>query len=153
LSLIPQRFEHLVKLGKIILFFDAFDEMADRVRWEVTRSNFQELRRAAEQSGKVILTCRTHYFKDRNEQVKLISEGPRLSEIETDLYRELKQQSGAEIVYLQEFDDEQIQAYLRKARPTTFQEDWQKIQKIYNLRELAQRPLLLDMIVKSLPKL
>ncbi|MGH7455010.1 MAG: hypothetical protein ACRENG_26885, partial [bacterium] len=26
------RFEHLVRLGKIILLFDAFDEMADRVR-------------------------------------------------------------------------------------------------------------------------
>jgi uncharacterized protein YjbI with pentapeptide repeats len=153
LSLAFPRFEHLVRLGKIVLFFDAFDEMADRVRWEVTRSNFHELRRAVEQSGKVILTCRTHYFKDRNEQVKLIGQGPRLSEIETDLYRELKQQSGAEVVYLQEFDDKQIQDYLRKARAKTFSEDWQKIHDIYNLHELAQRPLLLDMIVKSLPSL
>lgn len=147
------RFEHLVRLGKVILLFDAFDEMADRVRWEVTKSNFTELRRAAEQNGKVILTCRTHYFKDRNEQAKLIGVGPRLSEIETDLYRELKQQSGAEVVYLQEFDDAQIKAYLHKARPQTATTDWQKIQNIYNLKELAQRPLLLDMIVKSLPKL
>jgi len=54
---------------------------------------------------------------------------------------------------LQEFDDGQIQEYLRKARPKTAAEDWQKIQAIYNLKELAQRPLLLDMIVKSLPKL
>ena len=147
------RFEHLVRLGKIILLFDAFDEMADRVRWEVTRSNFRELNRAAEQSGKVILTCRTHYFKDRNEQVRLIGEGPSLSEVETELYRELRQQSGAEVVYLQEFDDGQIQAYLAKARPQTAAEDWKKIEAIYNLRDLAQRPLLLDMIVKSLPKL
>ena len=41
------RFEHLVRLGKIVLFFDAFDEMADRVRWDITQANFQELRRAA----------------------------------------------------------------------------------------------------------
>jgi predicted NACHT family NTPase len=129
--------------------------MADRVRWEVTKSNFTELRRAADfgGAGKVILTCRTHYFKDRNEQVKLIGQGPRLSEIETELYRELRQQSNAEVVYLQEFDDEQIQAYLHKARPQTAAEDWQKIQSIYNLKELAQRPLLLEMIVKFLPKL
>jgi len=149
------RFEHLVRLGKIILLFDAFDEMADRVRWEVTKSNFTELRRAADPggAGKVILTCRTHYFKDRNEQVKLIGQGPRLSEIETELYRELRQQSNAEVVYLQEFDDEQIKAYLHKARSQTALEDWQKIQSIYNLKELAQRPLLLEMIVKSLPKL
>lgn len=99
------RFEHLVRLGKVILLFDAFDEMADRVRWEVTQSNFRELRRAAEAHGKVLLTCRTHYFKDRNEQAKLIGEGPKLSEIETDLYRELRQQSGAAVVYLQEFNE------------------------------------------------
>src|SRR5262245_62073625 len=147
------RFEHLVRMGKIILFFDAFDEMADRVRWDVTQSNFRELRRAAELQGKVILTCRTHYFKDRTEQIKVIGEGPRLSEVETELYRELRRRSNAEVVYLQEFDDRQIQDYLKKARPRDHERDWRKIQAIYNLKDLATRPLLLDMIVKSLPKL
>jgi len=71
------RFEHLVQQGKIVLFFDAFDEMADRVRWDVTQANFQELRRAAVAAGKVVLTCRTHYFKDRTEQVKLMGGGQR----------------------------------------------------------------------------
>ncbi|MGH9802458.1 MAG: TIR domain-containing protein, partial [Blastocatellia bacterium] len=61
------RFEHLVRLGKIIILFDAFDEMADRNRWDVTQSNFRELSRAADLQGKVVLTCRTHYFKDRTE--------------------------------------------------------------------------------------
>jgi WD40 repeat protein len=147
------RFEHLVRLGKIVLLFDAFDEMADRVRWDVTQSNFRELSRAADLQGKVILTCRTHYFKDRNEQVKVIGEGPRLSEVETELYRELRRRSNAEVVYLQEFDDRQIQDYLKKARPRDHKKDWQKIQAIYNLKDLATRPLLLDMIVKSLPRL
>src|SRR5712691_5228425 len=139
-GVILPRFEHLVRLGKVVLLFDAFDEMADRVRWEITHSNFRELRRAAEGNGKVVLTCRTHYFKDRNEQARLIGAGPRLSEIETELYRELRQQSGAEVAYLQEFDDNQIQAYIAKARSSTATEDWEKIQHIYNLKELAQRP-------------
>jgi WD40 repeat protein len=154
---IPQinfpRFEHLVKLGKVILLFDAFDEMADRIKWEVTTSNFSELNRAAEDKGKVLLTCRTHYFKDRNEQVKLIGEGPSLSEIETELYKDLKAKSGAEVIYLKEFDDNQIKTYLKKARPKNVEKDWKKIEKIYNLKDLAHRPLLLDMIVKTLPKL
>jgi hypothetical protein len=34
--------------------------MADRVRWDITQANFQELRRAAEGVGKVVLTCCTH---------------------------------------------------------------------------------------------
>lgn len=144
---------HLVRLGQIILLFDAFDEMAERVRWEVTLGNFRELRRAAEVPGKVLLTCRTHYFKDRDEQVRVIGTGPRLSEVETALYRELRQQPGDEVVYLQGFDEAQIRAYLAKARPQTVEEDWCKIQEIHNLRELAHRPLLLDLIIKSLPLL
>jgi uncharacterized protein YjbI with pentapeptide repeats len=135
------------------LFFDAFDEMADRVRWDITQANFQELRRAADGAGKVILTCRTHYFKDRTEQTRLIGQGPSLTAAETALYKELRQQSGAEVVYLQEFNDGQIQDYLLKTRGERADEDWQKIQSIYNLRDLAQRPLLLEMIVKTLPKL
>ncbi|MGH9801296.1 MAG: NACHT domain-containing protein, partial [Blastocatellia bacterium] len=93
------------------------------------------------------------YFKDRTEQVKVIGEGPRLSETETDLYRELRQRATAEVVFLQEFNDEKIQGYLRKARPKDHASDWQKIQQIYNLKDLATRPLLLDMVVKTLPKL
>ncbi|MEK7676223.1 MAG: hypothetical protein AAB676_10375 [Verrucomicrobiota bacterium] len=89
-------------------------------------------------------------FKNRNEQVKVIGEGLKLSEIETELHRELRRQSYVEAVDLEQFDDDQIQACLRKARPAA---DGQKIQSIYNLKELAQRPLLLDMIVKFLPKL
>lgn len=103
------RFSHLVRVGKVIVFFDGFDEMADRVQWKVTQSNFNELLRAGQGRGKIFLTCRTHYFKDRREQVSLIiGKGPRLSATETVLYKELKQQSGAELVYLKEFDKDQI---------------------------------------------
>ena len=147
------RFEHLLRQGKVVLFFDAFDEMADRVRWEVTQQNFQELRRAAEGSAKVVLTCRTHYFKDRTEQGRLVGQGPSLTAAETALYKELRQQSNAEVVYLQEFNDDQIQDYLHKTRGDQAEADWCKIRRIYNLKDLAQRPLLLDMIVKSLPHL
>lgn len=140
-------------MGKLIVLFDGFDEMADRVRWDVACSNFAQLRRAAHGKGKVVVTCRTHYFKDRKEQVRLIGERPSLSEIETDLYRELRGHSGGVVVYLQEFDQEQIKAYLAKARGLEAENDWGRIQSIYNLPELAQRPLLLDMIVRTLPTL
>jgi len=146
-------FEHLLRLGKVVLLFDAFDEMADRVRWETTIHNFRELKRAAEFQSKIILTCRTHYFKDRNEQAKVIGQGPTLSEIETELYKEQRQYTNTQVVYLQEFDDDKICAYLRQFRPDTVNDDWAKIESIYNLKDLAHRPLLLDMIVKSLPRL
>lgn len=126
------RFEHLVRQGRIVLLFDAFDEMAERLRTDVIRSNLRELVRPAEFGGKVMITCRTHYFKDHKEQVGYVGEGA---------------------VYLQEFSDAQVQRYLKMARPATQAEDWKTIQEIYNLRELVRRPLLLDMVVRGLPKL
>ena len=146
-------FEHLLNSGKIILFFDAFDEMADRIRWEETRQNFQELNRAISKNDKVILTCRTHYFKSREEQIEILGKGPGYSEAVTELYKDLAGQPGRTIVDLCEFTDDQIKEYVKKARPETFQEDIKKIEDIYDLHELAHRPLLLDMIVKSLHKI
>jgi hypothetical protein len=147
------RFRQLTEIGKVVFLFDAFDEMSDRVRWEETRNKLRELCRAAEGSGRVMLTCRTHYFKDHDEQSAVIGRDPDLSTAETELYRELRQRSGAEVVYLDEFDDEQIIDYLKRARGDQADRDWKKINEIYNLKDLAHRPLMLDMIVRSLPKL
>ena len=119
-----------------MLFFDAFDEMADRCAGTSRKANFQELRRAAEGSGKVVLTCRTHYFKDRTEQIGS-SARPSLTAAETALYKELRQQSNAEVVYLQEFT--MIRSWTTSARRgrQSARVDWQKILRIHNLRDLA----------------
>jgi len=81
------------------------------------------------------------------------AEHPKLSEIETALYKELKDQGHAEVIYLQEFNDDQITEYVKKVRPASYEKDLKKIKQIHNLKELAHRPLLLDMIVKSLPQI
>jgi DNA-directed RNA polymerase specialized sigma24 family protein len=47
----------------------------------------------------------------------------------------------------------QVEQYVRKARPQTAAAILIKIHSIYNLGELSQRPLLLEMIVKSIDKL
>lgn len=126
------RFDHLVRRGRIVLLFDAFDEMAERLRHDVIRKNIEELIKPVRNGGKILLTCRTHYFKDIREQEGYVGEGA---------------------VYLQEFTNEQVQRYLMKARPVTATEDWARIQEIYNLKELVARPLLLDMIVRTMPEL
>lgn len=42
---------------------------------------------------------------------------------------------------------------LKRVRPETHEEDWNRIQDIHNLEDFAHRLLLLNMIVKSLHKL
>jgi len=145
-------FEKLLKIGKIILLFDAFDEMADKVDWEITRSNFYDLSRAAAYRSKVLLTCRSHYFKDRREQDNLLSSSDYSDVMETEIYQSLRGQANSQVVYLKTFSDDQIMEYLRKHSENPDQ-DWMSIRRIHHLQGLAHRPLLLEMIVKSLPKL
>ncbi len=127
-----KRFEHLVKTGRIILLFDAFDEMADRLHdEEVKKRNLEQLLKPSQYGGKVLITSRTHYFKDYSQQVKLLGD-------------------KAEFIYLSPFTEDQAQEYLARARPATKDEDWQLIKSIYSLTELIRRPLFLHMVVKSL---
>jgi glutamine synthetase adenylyltransferase len=117
-------------------------KMADRISYNIMRENFRELARAAEHRSKVILTCRTQYFKDRQEQVKTIGEGLMFKETETELYQDQRQYgTRQQVVYLELFDDEKIKAYLQRTRPEHVAEDWDKIEHIYDIRGLAERPV------------
>ncbi|HEY6249629.1 MAG TPA: NACHT domain-containing protein, partial [Candidatus Angelobacter sp.] len=148
-------FDFLTAEGRLILIFDGFDEMASRVTPAVTARNFHELARCVKRNAKVLLTCRTHYFKSRTEEEEVVlgGSGTALSEVARDLYWDLISRSGFKIAYLQSFTLRQIEEYLSKACGNAASDVLKKIQKIYNLAELSQRPLLLEMIVKSVDRL
>ncbi|TEU15215.1 MAG: hypothetical protein E3J21_13835 [Anaerolineales bacterium] len=75
--------------GKLVLLFDGFDEMAQKVDYQTTVDNFEELARAVEAHSKVILTCRTPYFRTSREAEELLrgqtSEVSQTSEVLIDL--------------------------------------------------------------------
>jgi hypothetical protein len=139
--------------GKLALLFDGFDEMAQKVDYQTTADNFEELARAVEARSKVVLTCRTPYFRTRQEAEELLrgqtSEAWETSEIVIDL----TERPNFEIVGLLPFDRGDIQAMLRARFPVEWERYWEQIERTYNLAELAQRPVLLDMIARSLPDL
>ncbi len=145
--------DYLAQRGRIVALFDAFDEMADQVRPDVMKSNFRELICPVKQGWKVLFTCRTQYFRDRQEQVRLFGEESGRSEDDVAFEGELRSHSGIEVASLREFTDRQVRAYLTQARPETAGEDWLKIEAVYKLRELAQQPLLLEIIVKNFSEL
>ena len=60
-------FEQLNRMGKLLLLFDGFDEMAARVDRQMMIDNFWELARVVVPGSKVILTCRTEYFPTARE--------------------------------------------------------------------------------------
>jgi hypothetical protein len=148
-------FLKLLAEGKILLIFDAFDEMATMSSAEITLNNFRQLNQAVIGAAKVILTSRTHYFRDKFEVDKILKkqgvEG--LSLHATMLLREVYDKPEYEIVYLKEFTPGQVKQYLEKALKDKWREADHKIKSIYDLEDLSTRPVLLDMIVKTLPRI
>ncbi len=148
-------FLKLLAEGKILLIFDAFDEMATMSSAEITLNNFRQLNQAVIGEAKVILTSRTHYFRDKYEVDRILKkqgvEG--LTQHATMLLREVYDKSEYEIVYLKEFTPHQVKEYLKKALKDNWKDAHDKIKSIYNLEDLSHRPVLLDMIVKTLPKI
>ena len=148
-------FQHVLAQGNIVLILDGFDEMAARITPQVTIRNFHELSRSVKAQAKVLLTCRTHYFKSRTEEEEIIlgRKEDYGSEMALDLYWELISRKGFRIAYLRPFDLMQVEAYVKRARPRDSKQALKKIRNTYNLMELSQRPMLLEMIVKSIDKL
>ena len=60
-------FEKLNRMGKLLLIFDGFDEMAARVDKQQMINNFWELAKVVVPGSKVILTCRTEHFPEARE--------------------------------------------------------------------------------------
>jgi formylglycine-generating enzyme required for sulfatase activity len=139
--------------GRLVLLFDGFDEMAQKVDYQTTVDNFEELARAAEARSKVILTCRTPYFRTRQEAEALLRGDVSQAFHASEAVIDLADRPNFEIVHLLPFDQADIQAMLRARFPGAWQEYWAQIEGTYNLVELAQRPVLLDMIARSLPQL
>jgi RNA polymerase sigma factor (sigma-70 family) len=148
-------FEHAVRNGQIILLFDGFDEMAARTSPQVTRRNFQQLARCARGKAKILITCRTHYFSSRTEEEEVVL-GSTLesgSPVARELLRDLIDGQNCRIAYLRPFELPQIREYVERARPKDAAACLKKIEDVYNLPELCQRPMLLQMIVKSIDRL
>jgi len=150
----PKSVLRLLSEGRLVLIFDGFDEMATQANWQVTLANFRELARAAEGRAKVLLTCRTHYFKEQ-AQVEELVEGrpPGMTPEGTELYREVSGRAGFSLAFLRDFTPAQISEYLGRACGERAAEVEAVIERIGGLREIAPRPVLLEMIVRTAPKL
>lgn len=158
-------FQELALQGKFVFFVDGFDEMASLADKELTIQNLKELTKLSfenilfmtmkqselQGANKVFLTCRTHYFLTEIQEKEVLKADY------TVLYRNYATKSNYEItrIKLKEFNDEQIEEYvLKNTRDKEKADEYMNIiNNTYNLEELSTRPLLLDMIIKTLPGL
>ncbi|MCP4110347.1 MAG: SUMF1/EgtB/PvdO family nonheme iron enzyme [Desulfobacteraceae bacterium] len=156
-------FQSLALQGRFLLFVDGFDEMVSMSDQEETIENFKELTKLSFENlqfmtlsqealkNKIFMTCRTHYFFTETQEKAILKADY------TVLYRNYATKSQYQItrINIKEFGQEQIKAYILKntENEATANEFIKIISDTYNLSELSTRPLLLDMIVKTLPAL
>ncbi len=146
--------------GKLLLLFDGFDEMVDLMGVHRATKSFWELARVAVPGSKVILTTRANYFRNHREAEDLYISCSTMQTVVSlekgDIERKLIEVHGRpnfEILYLEPFSDTDIQELLQKCFPEQWEEHWKQIQAVHDLSDLARRPVLLDMIIKTLPRL
>jgi len=156
-------FQKLMIEGKFIFFIDGFDEMISISNKYKTLRNFKELKKLTFEhlqfmtlsndklKNKIFLTCRTHYFFTETQEKEILKADYPV------LYRNYVTKSHYQItrIYIQKFNEEQIKTFILKniKNETATEKLFNIINDTYNLKELANRPLLLEMIVKTLPNL
>ncbi|MEG4585969.1 NACHT domain-containing protein [Microcoleus sp. MOSTC5] len=136
-------FEQLNRMGKFLLIFDGFDEMAAKCDRQQTIDNFWELAKAVVPGAKVILTCRTEHFPEAKEGRALLN--AELQASTTNLTGETPQ---FEVLELEKFNDEQIRQAL------SFQTEAATVEKVMGnpqLLDLARRPVMTELILEALP--
>ncbi|NER48842.1 MAG: NACHT domain-containing protein, partial [Symploca sp. SIO1A3] len=138
-------FNQLNRMGKLLLIFDGFDEMAAKVDRQQMINNFWELAKVVVPEGKVILTCRTEHFPEAKEGRALLN-----AELQASTVALTGETPQFEVLELAKFDDEQIRQVL------SFQADESTVEKVMGnpqLLDLACRPVMTELILEALPEI
>ncbi|MEC4812168.1 MAG: NACHT domain-containing protein [Scytonema sp. PMC 1069.18] len=136
-------FDQLNRMGKLLLIFDGFDEMAARVDRQEMINNFWELAKVVVPGSKVILTCRTEHFPEAKEGRALLN-----AELQASTANLTGETPQFEVLELEKFNDDQIRQVLSfQASPNTVEQVMGNSQ----LLDLARRPVMTELILEALP--
>ncbi|MBW4513192.1 MAG: hypothetical protein KME64_42935 [Scytonematopsis contorta HA4267-MV1] len=136
-------FDQLNRMGKLLLIFDGFDEMAAKVDRQQMINNFWELAKVVVPGAKVILTCRTEHFPEAREGRALLN-----AELKASTFNLTGETPQFEVLELEKFNDEQIRQVL------SFQAEVETVDRVMSnpqLLDLARRPVMTELILEALP--
>jgi hypothetical protein len=144
-------FRAMNEAGIFLMIFDGFDEMAVKVDADTLESNLLEIEKlTASKLGRTLLTSRPEYFVNVREESEALRPG---------MNPFLNREAEYEPLKILPWNEDQVEQFLQRRvplvkgadQPWTYYRD--QIKRIGSLSDLSQRPVLLDMIVKTLPRL
>ncbi|MBN1209953.1 MAG: pentapeptide repeat-containing protein, partial [Myxococcaceae bacterium] len=136
----------LINAQRVLPIFDGFDEMATRLGSSGLAGRLSELLGVAEDTGRVVVSSREHYFESEATLHSTTAEA-------------LRQAVGASVgltrLSFLPFDRGQIEELVEKNLPSRqkVEEALRRIQETYDLMDLVKRPLLLGMVLASLDRI
>ena len=156
-------FDALNRAGLLFLILDGFDEMARRVTQRVRNEAFRSLGALICQQSKVLITGQPTYFpmnKDLLSAVTLLQRQSTLERLSREAKEDLDSEYKVSIVAVEPLSDTQVTAFLgkrirvsepnEKAAAKKTAAVVSMISRVYNLNELARRPILLEMISQTI---
>ncbi|MCX4820413.1 NACHT domain-containing protein [Streptomyces sp. NBC_01142] len=138
-------FRVLNRMGRLLLIFDGFDEMAARADRNVMVANFWELANAVEPGAKLLLSSRTEHFPHAREARDLLN-----AKLSTAASATPGQGPAFDIVELVPFDDEQVELMLGHVL------DEAKVASVMehrDVRDLMRRPVMSELVLDALPEI
>ncbi|MER5890582.1 pentapeptide repeat-containing protein [Streptomyces sp. NPDC001941] len=138
-------FRVLNRMGRLLLVFDGFDEMAARADRNTMVANFWELANAVEPGAKVLLSSRTEHFPHAAEARDVLN--ARVSDSPSSV---LRQGPSFDIVELLPFDDDQIRGMLGHLMSPDKAES---LMAYDDVRDLMRRPVMSELVLDALPEI
>jgi tetratricopeptide (TPR) repeat protein len=148
-------FQDLNRQGKLLLLLDGFDEMAQKVNYNIAINNFEELAKLVDENSKVILTSRSEFFR-QEEEVDAI-----FRKESSSIYPE-----RFEIINLDSLNKDQIKQIIENRidlssnseknqinRERTASSLIKRIFQDNNLTELAQKPVMIQLLLNSIDEI
>jgi hypothetical protein len=137
-------FDQLNRMGRLLLIFDGFDEMAARVDRQKMVNNFWELAKVVAPGSKAILTCRTEHFHFAQQERDVL--GAKLKASTSNITLEPPK---FEVLHLEMLDPGRIHEILRRRTDTSTSK---LIVSNPQLLDMARRPVLIEFILEALPE-
>jgi len=153
----PRVLLHLVQRGRIVVIFDAFDEMGIATAGRSVVEQFRMLVGISAQAGdtaggnRVLVTCREQFFKDHGDA--LLAAHGQTDRLAPSALQDVAQRFDGDIRSLALFTPQQVRQFLTLRLGQQQGSEAMAFLQQQKLLELGDRPQLLDIIIATLPAL
>ncbi|MCP3932371.1 MAG: NACHT domain-containing protein, partial [Bacteroidetes bacterium] len=129
------------KNGQLFLLFDGFDDLTLKNDQKLIHNNLNQILKTIHFNSKVLITCRTEYFKSIEDIKKIF---------EAYTYADGGSQTTPEIYYINYLQPTQIYNIIENRVYRKAKLYYKRIHDTQTLAEIARRPLFLDKIIDTL---